>query len=896
MTGRTLSHYQILEPLGSGGMGEVFKARDTRLNRPVAIKILRSEHLSQATRKQRFIQEAQAASALNHPNIVTIYDIDQGEGVDFMVMEFIAGRTLDARIPRQGMRLNEALRVAVQIAEGLRRAHAAGIVHRDLKPSNIMVGDEGHVKILDFGIAKLTERAEIREGEATRTAVPETEEGTILGTTAYMSPEQAEGRRLDARTDIFSFGVVLYEMLTGRKAFDGATRIATMSAILKEEPKPADNIPAELDRVLRRCLRKDRDKRFQHMDDVKIAIEEIREESESGKFDAVSATGAAPAPKKRWPAIAAAAGLIAVAAGGYIATRSTPKPATSAGSVLRQLTFDPGLTTEPTFWAAGNMIAYASDRGGKNLDIWVQHLETKESRRLTTHEADDREPSFSSDGSRIAFRSERDGGGIYVMSTLGGGERRMADGGRSPKFSPDGQWIAYHTGFYSFNNPFAVDAALYVVPAAGGTPRRFAPDFLGVSEPVWSPDSKSVLTFGLTKSSSSRPDWWVIPVDGGAPVKTEAVPLLTKQKIVPQSPSVWAGDEIVFPADLGDARNLWRVRLDLKTFHVSEDAQRLTSGGAREGHASLSARRLVFSSLQENADIWSLPIEPNSGRVTGEIRRITDDVAPNYSGSVSADGRFVVVQTHLGDTPQIVLMDLITKQERVLATSKSIAPAPRINADGSLVAFTDREGKNSVGRLMPASGGPSRILCETCQLRNWSPSDSKQLIITVTGSTRDSSRTGLMNVDSGSRNLFLPGQHSAPRTSPDGRWIAFYRSIENDHTRIYLAPVRDSLVPEAEWIQVSDGRHWEVVPEFSPDGKTLYFLSHRDGFRCHWAMRIDPATGRRIGEPFAVHHYHSARLSPAYVRLGRVANAVARDKIVFTMAERTGNIWMAELP
>lgn len=202
MTGRTLSHYQILEQLGSGGMGEVYKARDTKLNRFVAIKVLKAEHVAQASRKQRFIQEAQSASALNHPNIVTIHEIDQRDGIDFMVMEFIPGKTLDARIPRQGMRLNEALRVAVQVAEGLRRAHAAGIVHRDLKPSNIMVADDGLVKVLDFGLAKLTERAPISQDEETRTERPETEEGTVLGTTPYMSPEQAEGRKLDERTDI----------------------------------------------------------------------------------------------------------------------------------------------------------------------------------------------------------------------------------------------------------------------------------------------------------------------------------------------------------------------------------------------------------------------------------------------------------------------------------------------------------------------------------------------------------------------------------------------------------------------------------------------------------------------------------------------------------------------
>ncbi len=889
MTGRTLSHYQVLEPLGSGGMGEVFKARDTRLNRPVAIKILRSEHLSQAVRKQRFIQEAQAASALNHPNIVTIHDIGQAEGVDFLVMEFIAGRTLDMRIPRQGMRLNEALRVAVQIAEGLRRAHEAGIVHRDLKPSNIMAGDEGMVKILDFGLAKLTEPTGIGEDEPTRTDRPETEEDTILGTTAYMSPEQAEGRKLDARTDIFSFGVVLYEMLTGRKAFQGATRIATISAILKEEPKPIENIPTDLDKILRRCLRKDRDRRFQHMDDLKIALEEVREDSESGKFDATP-IAATPAPKKRWPAIAAAAGLAVAAAGGYVATRSAPGPAATTGAILRQLTFDPGLTTEPALWAAGGMIAYASDRGGKNLDIWVQHLETKESRRLTTHEADDREPSFSPDGSRLAFRSERDGGGIYVMSTLGGGERRIADGGRSPKFSPDGQWIAYYTGTPNHTNPFATNAAgLSVVSSAGGAPKRLAPKFLAVSEPVWSPDAKVLLTFGGPRTGAA--DWWAVPIDGGAPVSTGAAAAFRAQKIQPHGPGAWVDDSVLFSADSGDARNIWQVRLDRKNFRVSGEARRLTSGNNIEGHASISGRRLVFSNIQENSGVWSLPADPNAGRITGEAHRITENLASNFSASVSADGTAAAYATQRGDGFDIVWMDLAARQERVVASTRR-NPGPRISPDGREVAFNDFEGDKPVIRTTPVSGGAAKPIAENLQLRSWT-ADGTHLVVTRQG------HSGLLNRNTGSIHLFVlppPGGPSAPRSSPDRRWMVLYQPIENDRSKILLVPARPTAAPLTDWIQLNEGLYWDAVPEFSPDGKTLYFLSHRDGFRCHWALRIDPVTGKRMGEPFAVQHYHSPRRSPGYMRPGRMANAVARDKIVFTMAERTGNIWMAELP
>jgi len=227
MVGRTVSHYQILEKLGEGGMGVVYKAMDTHLDRLVAIKVLPREKVADAERKRRFVQEAKSASALNHPNIVTIYDIDSADGIDFIAMELIVGKTLERWIPRHGLRLNEALKYSVQIADALAAAHSAGIVHRDLKPNNVMVTEQGLVKVLDFGLAKLTEPSAPPEDEATRTLKATTEEGTIVGTASYMSPEQAEGKKIDARSDTFSFGALLYEMVTGRRAFQGDSQIAT---------------------------------------------------------------------------------------------------------------------------------------------------------------------------------------------------------------------------------------------------------------------------------------------------------------------------------------------------------------------------------------------------------------------------------------------------------------------------------------------------------------------------------------------------------------------------------------------------------------------------------------------------------------------------------------------
>src|SRR5215469_6173605 len=283
MTGKLLAHFEITAKLGEGGMGVVYEALDRHLDRRVALKVLPPEKVTNRARKQRFIQEAKAASALNHPNIITIYDISVADGVDYIAMELVPGRTLEDLLARRRLKLPEILKYAVQIADALAAAHGAGIVHRDLKPANIMVTDSGLVKVLDFGLAKLTESVSTEDDE-TRTARAVTEEGTVVGTVSYMSPEQAEGKKVDARSDIFSFGLVLYEMLSGKRAFRAETRMATLAAILNSEPVPlvevVPGVPKELERIVTRCLRKDLARRSQSIAEVKLEMEELIEESE----------------------------------------------------------------------------------------------------------------------------------------------------------------------------------------------------------------------------------------------------------------------------------------------------------------------------------------------------------------------------------------------------------------------------------------------------------------------------------------------------------------------------------------------------------------------------------------------------------------------------------------
>jgi len=346
MVGQTVLQYVFLEKLGAGGMGEIYKAQDTRLNRVVAIKVLTSAATGDPDRRRRFIQEAQAASALNHPNIITIHDIVSAGGTDFMVMEFVSGKTLVELIPKGGLRVSQVLIYSVQMADALQAAHKAGIVHRDLKPANVMVTDSGLVKILDFGLAKLTDRGPLNKlsgpNDETRTMAeaPLTVEGSIIGTVSYMSPEQAQGKKIDTRSDIFSFGVVLYEMVTGTRAFEGDSTLTTLSAILRDDVRPvaelAPEAPPQLELMIQRCLRKSPDDRWQTMQDVQMALAALKHESDSGTLHRPRLLSHPPGKTKSVPGpvlAGALAGLLALGAiGGIVWSKhhKTPPPAEQA--------------------------------------------------------------------------------------------------------------------------------------------------------------------------------------------------------------------------------------------------------------------------------------------------------------------------------------------------------------------------------------------------------------------------------------------------------------------------------------------------------------------------------------------------------------------------------------
>src|SRR5258705_4828547 len=438
LAGTRLGPYEIVSLLGAGGMGEVYRARDAKLGRDVAIKVLPARVAEDPDRLARFEREARLLASLNHAHIAQIYGVEDSGGVVALVLELVEGETLAARLKgSRAIGLTDAVAIARQIGDALDAAHERGIVHRDLKPANIVITPDGTVKILDFGLA--TERSASLSGERqdalthSPTMLAPTVDGMLLGTAPYMSPEQARGKTVDKRTDIWAFGCVLYEMLAGRRAFAGETTSDTIAAILERAVDwthlPANTPPAVV-RVLKRCLEKDPRCRLHDVADARFDLE-----------DASDGAAIVPGRSHAWVRGLVAAATIAVIAVGVaaalIARRGTSKLTTPPDVRIERLTFDAGLTQAPAISPDGRLVAYASDPAGRrDLDIWVLQLAGGALVRVTDDPNDDSDPQFSPDGSQIAFRSEGGGGGVYLTPALGGAARLLVKGGRNPRFSP----------------------------------------------------------------------------------------------------------------------------------------------------------------------------------------------------------------------------------------------------------------------------------------------------------------------------------------------------------------------------------------------------------------------------------------------------------------------------
>jgi Tol biopolymer transport system component len=893
-------------------MGEVYRARDTKLRRDVAIKVLPPSVARDPDRLRRFEREAHSLASLNHPHIAAIYGFEELAGITALVLELVEGLTLAERIAAGPVPVADALVIARQIADALDASHERGIVHRDLKPANVKLTPDGSVKILDFGLAKMEPTAREVAESPTITAFA-TREGVIAGTAPYMSPEQARGKTVDKRADIWAFGCVLYEVLTGRRAFAGDTTTDVLAAVVHRDPDwklLPRTTPDNIRRLLIRCLEKDPTRRLRDIGEARVEIADALAPSPAARGwsrDAVV----------RLAGVAGVVSLVAIA-GVWLWTERQPR-GMSGAPLVKRLTSDVGLTTAPALSPDGTLVAYASDRAGEgNLDIWVQQVAGGDPIRLTRHAADDTMPDFSPDGTQIAFRSERDGGGIYLASALGGEATLLAPDGFNPRFSPDGQWIAYHTGMAGVNNAGIFHfggGQLLIVRATGGPPQRIQPTAKAVDRPIWSPDSQHLLMLASFETGIEPADWWITPLKGSA-AQVDRAPL-REQRLRSAYPTAWlTGNRIVFSAYSGDSRNSWMLALSPQTWQIEGHLQRLTSGTSVEGATSLAVTArgltLTFSNITQNIDLWSVPLARDGTQAAGPAIPVTQDAFEDVHPALTADGRTLVYSSGRRDW-ELYARDLITKREtKLISMSPDAVYKPVLTADGSKFAFwrQENQGRPSaafVAELRRApdgtlrAGTPRQLPAAAPEGAGWPWSWSPDGTMLWYDPDRwpRVSPNHLYDPTGARRTIeFGHPQHGLAflAVSPDGRWVLFSEPMADSMSRIVAAPVKDGKPGgEREWVVIAPpdpGVNW---PAWAPSGDVIYFTSARDGFVCVWAQRVSRDTMRPLGPAVAIHHAHAARLSISGVGPNRRGMAAARDKVIFNMAETSGNIWMAEV-
>lgn len=905
LIGRNLGPYSISSPIGKGGMGEVYLAQDSRLGRPVALKLLRKEFTKDEDRLRRFRQESRAASALNHPNILTVYEIGQVDSLHFMATEYVEGQTLRQRMLGTRMKLREALDIAIQTTSALAAAHHAGIIHRDMKPENIMVRSDGYVKVLDFGLAKLTERPAGADGQESAIPVVETESGVVMGTANYMSPEQAEARPLDHRTDIFSIGVVLYEMLTATRPFSGKSLIDTLHAIINEEPRPATEVNPQLPRevmdILDKAMAKAPNERYQHAGDFELDLRRLKRAVETNSLSSLQAkvgrTGTGPRDNRATLLRAGAGALIllAVAAAAWMIGRSTgaSKKIVSAeaqprGPValehvkLAPFTIDPGFEGEPTFSPDGQTVAYVSDRAG-NFDIFLKQVSGGPDINLTNNAADDMQPAFSPDGKQIAFVSSRSGeydclcffvygtdqplmgGAIWVMPALGGSPRRIVESGTFPSWSPDGSAIIYSSGPW-------YGQKIYRVASTGGEPREIPIIFKGgapyMAYPSYSPDDRWI-------AFEANDNVFIVSVEGGEP-----------KQIVKGKHPVWSADSrAIFYTNVEAGRNysLWQAPFSSATGSAAGDPSPLTVGRGRDTQATVSrdGNVIAFAALDVSFNLEAVPFDAEAGRQTGPPQSITSGSDLIYFHSHSPDGRSEVYDSHRGASSYIWRVDHGSQPVQLTSDPKFEDFFPRCSPDSRTISF-NRKPSNAPDAidsvwLMALDGGNPRALVNNGGLTAWMP-DGKAL----TYLSFEDGQIYLYDLAARSPRRITDeeGIYGDGISSPDGKWLAFM-SIASGNVDIRAVPVEGG----ESRIIVSTPRQ-DFHPFFSPSGKWLYFtLDHKNIYRVP-----GPAQGWRKGEPQKVTNFPESGLFLEGAQL----TADGRQ-LTYSRRRTTGDIWIMNL-
>lgn len=737
--GRRIGPYRVLSLLGIGGMGEVYLAEDTRLGRRVALKLLPPEFTHNAERIRRFEREARAASALNHPNIVTIYEVGQSDGTYFIATELVEGQTLRELMPPARTEIQLALKVMVQVADALAAAHAAGIVHRDVKPENIMLRPDGYAKVLDFGLAKLSEPAPAHDASQNTTEIQHTDTGAVLGTVAYMSPEQALGQEVDHRTDIFSLGIVLYEMTSGAHPFRGPTAAATFDALLNRDPPPPissnPDISPELERIIGRALEKDPELRYQTASDLRAELKRWQRTLESSPIGSTSVPWRARRVSRlrRRAYLRAGLALIAlliVAALVFLSLRrSQPKePAAPIRNLsFAQLTDESGAELFPSLSPDGKSVVYAGKASG-NWDLYLQRVGGKNPRNLTTDStADETQPAFSPDGDRIAFRSERERGGLFVMGATGESVKRLTDFGYHPAWSPDGRDVAFSTHNIEDPNDRSLERSdIWIVNVASAEKRQLTGETVGdAAQPQWSPSGARIAYWSRRKGGQR--DLWTIRATGGAPVA------VTDDTDFDWNP-VWSpdGKHLYFSSDRGGQMNLWRVAIEEKTGIVTGPPESLTTPSPYAEHLSFShdGRRAVYVSQVSSKHILKADFNPDTAVLMAEPVAVTEGSKHTAQPNLSPDGEWFVYSTQGDKQEDLFIIDKDgTATPRQLTDDHFKDRHPRWSPDGKRIVFySDRGGTYEAWTINRDGSGLQQMTFNnglTVIYSFWSPDGSR---------------------------------------------------------------------------------------------------------------------------------------------------------------------------